>query len=630
MARILIAEDEPITAADLEQTLVGMGHELAGWVDSGEDAVTSTDVARPDLVLMDIRLRGPMTGIEAAEQIRAHSAVPVVFLTAFADEDTVCRACGTRPYGYLVKPFTERTVAVAVQVALARVADDRATAARAGFVRSALRCLDEAIVAIDEHAAVRFLNARAEALLGITEVASVGADARDVVRLSPSTPETGASAFHRAVEDGGAIGRSEDVVLLRRDGSQVLASFASGPVLDEAGRRIGVVMALRERAIAQRAIEGAHPRDVAAIPEPLRHAISNPLTYSLGALALALHEVDRLGAVTLGATTLAAADVPSSEAGGVARVRGLLRAAHEGASRIAEVMRGLRDAPLPAERIALVDPVEIADVAVGLTGASLARIRVDRVASQTPLVRATFWQLARTLADELERAAARYRGSAITLAVAVGAVGTRARVRFELHADPAGDSGDDADTMPVPSPSSIAAAAMHGADLTVEATPGGCRIELVLPAAGPRRAGGADLTSAEPAGRGRILVVDDEPVIGRVLEIVLGRKYEVKFVDSGRAALSLLTRDGSFDVILCDLTMPGMSGRELHERLVASRPDLASRLVLMTGGARDARDREFLSAMEGRRIDKPFHAETLERELAARIAALRAREGVEG
>ncbi|MBC7172719.1 MAG: response regulator, partial [Polyangiaceae bacterium] len=108
MAHIMVVEDEPITAADLEQTLLGMGHELSAWADSGEEAVAQAKKLAPDLVLMDIRLRGEMTGIEAAERIRRDADIPVVFLTAFADRDTVDRACATHPYGYLVKPFTER------------------------------------------------------------------------------------------------------------------------------------------------------------------------------------------------------------------------------------------------------------------------------------------------------------------------------------------------------------------------------------------------------------------------------------------------------------------------------------------------------------------------------------------
>src|SRR5262249_40592431 len=117
MARILVVEDEPITAADLEQKLTALGHEVS-WVDKREDAVAQAPGSRLDLVLMDIRLRGLMSGVEAAEQLCEKTGVPIVFLTAFSDQQTVDRACSAQPYGYLLKPFTDRSVATVVQVAL--------------------------------------------------------------------------------------------------------------------------------------------------------------------------------------------------------------------------------------------------------------------------------------------------------------------------------------------------------------------------------------------------------------------------------------------------------------------------------------------------------------------------------
>jgi CheY-like chemotaxis protein len=125
MARIMVVEDEPITAADLEQKLGALGHEVT-WVDTGEEAIAEARAIEHDVILMDIRLRSDMSGIDAAQQLRQRSDVPIVFLTAFADPQTVERACATLPHGYLLKPFTERSVATAVQVALTRARAERA------------------------------------------------------------------------------------------------------------------------------------------------------------------------------------------------------------------------------------------------------------------------------------------------------------------------------------------------------------------------------------------------------------------------------------------------------------------------------------------------------------------------
>ena len=97
--RILIVEDQRLVAADLENTLKKLGYVVVGNVSSGEDAISTSDQARPELVLMDVRLRGEMDGIHAAEIIRDQFNVPVVFLTAYADEETILRAKKTTPYG---------------------------------------------------------------------------------------------------------------------------------------------------------------------------------------------------------------------------------------------------------------------------------------------------------------------------------------------------------------------------------------------------------------------------------------------------------------------------------------------------------------------------------------------------
>jgi len=115
--RILIVEDQRLIAADLENTLKKLGYMVVGNVASGEEAISTSDQVRPELVLMDVRLRGEMDGVHAAEIIRDRFNLPVVFLTAYADEETILRAKKTTPYGYLVKPFNERELRATIEIA---------------------------------------------------------------------------------------------------------------------------------------------------------------------------------------------------------------------------------------------------------------------------------------------------------------------------------------------------------------------------------------------------------------------------------------------------------------------------------------------------------------------------------
>ena len=124
-ARILVVEDEAIVAEDLRDLLEGLRYEVAAVVPSGREAIAKAVELRPDLVLMDIKLKGAMEGTEAAVKIREQTGPPVVFLTAFADERTLERAKTACPYGYLTKPFDQRTLRTTIEVALNRYREER-------------------------------------------------------------------------------------------------------------------------------------------------------------------------------------------------------------------------------------------------------------------------------------------------------------------------------------------------------------------------------------------------------------------------------------------------------------------------------------------------------------------------
>jgi len=115
---ILIVEDESVVALDIQNRLLALGYSTVGIASYGGVAIQKAMQLHPDLVLMDIRLKGEMDGIEAAQQIRALCNIPVVYLTAFADEQTLQRAKTTGPFGYLIKPFEERELHATIEMAL--------------------------------------------------------------------------------------------------------------------------------------------------------------------------------------------------------------------------------------------------------------------------------------------------------------------------------------------------------------------------------------------------------------------------------------------------------------------------------------------------------------------------------
>lgn len=118
--KILIVEDEAIVAQDIASCLTKMGYGVATIVASGEAAIVAARTTQPNLVLMDIMLKGEFNGIVAAEEIRSQLNIPVVYLTAYADDETLKRAKATLPFGYIIKPFKEQELKATIEIAISR------------------------------------------------------------------------------------------------------------------------------------------------------------------------------------------------------------------------------------------------------------------------------------------------------------------------------------------------------------------------------------------------------------------------------------------------------------------------------------------------------------------------------
>ncbi len=121
---ILVVEDEFLVAADIEESLLSLGYTVQNTIAKGPDAIAEVDKKLPDLILMDISLKGEMTGIEAANIIRQKHDVPVIFLTANADVSTIEKAKISLPYGYIIKPFSEKELQTNIEIARYKFEND--------------------------------------------------------------------------------------------------------------------------------------------------------------------------------------------------------------------------------------------------------------------------------------------------------------------------------------------------------------------------------------------------------------------------------------------------------------------------------------------------------------------------
>jgi PAS domain S-box-containing protein len=241
--RILIVEDQRVIAADIESTLKNLGYTIAGSVASGEEAVPTASEVRPDLILMDIRLRGQMDGIQAAEAIRAETDVPIVYLTAYADEETLLRARATSPFGYLVKPFNERELRAAIEIAISKhetdtlLVEERAKRCAAEEFRLLVECVrDYAIYMLDPAGRVASWNEGAARITGYAADEIRGKD----FSVFYTKEEADARVPEVTLEHALREGRTEsEGWRVRSDGSRFWANVVLTAVRDEAGQLHG-------------------------------------------------------------------------------------------------------------------------------------------------------------------------------------------------------------------------------------------------------------------------------------------------------------------------------------------------------------------------------------------------------
>lgn len=149
LIKILIAEDEMLIAADIARVIGKAGYEVAGISTRGEDVLKVVESTRPDIVLMDIALRGKMDGIETAMHILKEHQIPVIFVTSNADEGTFQRAKAAKPYAFIGKPFRETDISRAIEMTLERIREERPVDAATGMHITAMD--DRLFVRSNEH-----------------------------------------------------------------------------------------------------------------------------------------------------------------------------------------------------------------------------------------------------------------------------------------------------------------------------------------------------------------------------------------------------------------------------------------------------------------------------------------------
>jgi PAS domain S-box-containing protein len=426
----------------------------------------------------------------------------------------------------------------------------------------------------------------------------------------------------------------------RRDGAPLLLEVSSVPFEYEGKASI---LSMARDVTAKRQLESQLVRAdrlaaLGTMAAGVAHEINNPLAYVM----LNLEWVER--------------KLPSvqHDASSLRGLLDMLAEAREGADRVATIVRELRSfSRTEGETRRPVELAEVVQSAIRLAGHEIRhRARIATSFANAGKVRANEARLEQVVLnlllnasqampdDQAERneiaLVVRGEGELAVLEVADNGVGIAADVLPHIF-DPFFT------TKPVGVGTGLGLSICHGivtalgGQITVRSQVGeGTRFRIALPtmsddelaaeaAAGPA----SDAPASRQGPRARVLVVDDEQPIANTLRDLLGLEHDVTATTSAREALAAVDSNADFDVVFCDLMMPGMSGIELYERLQAERPGFERRIVFMTGGAFTARAAEFLASVDNQRIEKPFSLGVVER-IVREMAEARARRRGEG
>lgn len=244
--RILLVEDEKVVAADIQECVKGLGYDVVGAATTGTEALRLAVRTEPDLVLMDIKLKGVVDGIDVAGALYDQLKIPVVYLTAHADAEILERAKQTAPSGYVLKPFDDRTLRTAIEIAFDRHRRERQLIESGHRLAAAIGSIDEAVIVTQENGQVALMNRVAETLTGWKQDEALGRPLDEVLTIFDAhTGSPQPSPIGRVFREGIGIGLGGHAVLLAKHGGRTPIQGSATPVRDGEQQTVGVCLLFR-------------------------------------------------------------------------------------------------------------------------------------------------------------------------------------------------------------------------------------------------------------------------------------------------------------------------------------------------------------------------------------------------
>ncbi|WNG43207.1 response regulator [Archangium minus] len=620
-------EDDFVLTRDCLRAL-GPGRVKLEWVSTCEEALAALASGRHDVCLLDYRL-GAMTGLELLQQARQQGwSGPFILLTGQEDATIDHQAQQAGAADFLEKSqLTPTLLGRSIRYARQHARTLEALRRSQESFRELIEHLPDGI-GVQQGSQLVYANRALATLLGCASVDelighSLSTLAEEFLQAEAWTLLR--DDITQALKQGTPVAPRE-IRMMRRTGGHVLVEITQVPlVFDGQPCLLWSVRDLTERRQMQaRLLHADRMASLGVLSAGVAHEINNPLAYTISNLDY------------LETNVLSRLELPEGARG---EVRELLSDARLGASRVSDIVKQLKlfsrvdedSQPEP------VDVHRVLETSICMAMNELKhRARLVRNYDEPILARAHEGRLGQVFLNLLVNAAhAIPEGDVERNEIQVVTRNEDSSVIIEVRDTGVGIPEDLQErvfepfftTKPVGVGTGLGLSICHGivtgfgGQMSVESRVGhGSTFRVVLNAAAAAR-------PAEPAKaseknvasrRGRILVVDDEPMIGVAIRRTLQREHEVVTLTSAREAHARLLAGEHFDVVLCDVMMPEMSGVELHQALASGAPAVAERMVFLTGGAFTPVARAFLNQVKNHRVDKPFSSDEL-RELVRRL-----------
>ncbi|HNR20758.1 MAG TPA: response regulator [Bacteroidia bacterium] len=272
--KILVVEDESIVAKDIQSTLIRLGYDVPATASSAQSAYNKLEELKPDLVFLDIKLKGDLDGINIAEHIKKTYSIPVIFLTSFIDKATLDRAKLTEPYGYLVKPFNEKDLQSTIEMALYKFQKDNAMRADNQRYANAMQSVDEAIFITDNECRITFLNPKAESISQYGNESAQGISIFKLIKIENDEYSiVNAESLKRYLTSGEQLSISSCNVTIMRDYSVIKNQVNVSPVIDEKNQTIGNAFVIKPVSVSDNSTTAKPAVPAAPQANPLENQV---------------------------------------------------------------------------------------------------------------------------------------------------------------------------------------------------------------------------------------------------------------------------------------------------------------------------------------------------------------------